>query len=423
MFFAQIYTVKAIDKKTRKEFVFELEAKKKKEIEKSLEKKYIVQDIRRQKTEFEKIFEKINLNPITEEDILKTLQFLAQALQRGVRIKKALEFLLVSEEKKSLQIFIQKMIDRLSEQFSSYYDIFKNFPEYFDHTFLGVVRAGESTGTLPENIMQYIEDRRKMIKQRKDIQKIFIKRGVLFVVVLLIATVIITFVIPQFTKLFEDNPDIPSILLILTAVADFLRYYGLLLFLCLGGGIAVFVFSLKHSYQVKKFVDRFLIRTPLVNDIIRTYYTCQYLYFTGTLLMKNVNYIRIMDILIEQTRHIPFKEVFEIMRENVIKGVPLQEMLKRSEKNLKTHYQKIPRGYLLPSLSQALEMGAATGNMGQILYDAFLSYEVVLHQKIQRGIKIFDKIFYAFIILIMGILFFAMGSAMAALYKNAGSMV
>jgi len=68
-------------------------------------------------------------------------------------------------------------------------------------------------------------------------------------------------------------------------------------------------------------------------------------------------------------------------------------------------------------------MGAATGNMGQILYDAFLSFEVILHQKIQKGINIFDKIFYAFIILLMGVLFFAMGTAMAALYKNAGSMV
>ena len=421
--FPQTYTVTAICKKTRKEFIFELVSKKKEVIESSLGDKYIVQDIKRKKTDLEKWFEKVTISPIKEDDLLKLLDFLAKALGRGVRIKKALDFLSASEEKPAMRHLISRMLERLESQFSSYYDIFKDFPEHFDHTFLGIVRAGESTGTLPENILQYIEDRKKMIEQNKMIKGVFMKRGILLSVVLLIASVIITYVIPQFVKLFEESPNIPAILSILSGVAALLKNYGLIFLAILGGSVGSFIFLIKHSYQIKKIFDRLMVRVPIVSEIIRTYYTCQYLYFTGTLLMKNVNYIRIMDILIEQTQNIPFKEVFEIMRENVIKGVPLQEMLKRSEQNLKTTYRKIPKGYLLPSLAQALEMGAATGNMGQILYDAFLSYEVILHQKIQKGINIFDKIFYTFIILLMGLLFFAMGSAMAALYQNAGSMV
>jgi len=419
----QTYQVRAVCKRTRKEFRFEVETKNIKNIEAELGDRYVVQEIKRKQTNLEKTIERISVSPVTEDDLLKLLEFLAKALDRGVRIRKALEFLLASEEKRSVRILIQQMIDRLQEQFSSYYDIFKEFPEHFNHTFLGIVRAGESTGSLAENILQYIDDRRKMMNQTKMIQAVFVKRGVLFAVVSLIATIIVTFVIPQFTKLFENAPNVPDILIILNAMADFLKAYGIIVILGTVGGVIGFIFLFKHSYRFKKVFDWVLFKVPIVNDIFKTYYTCQYLYFTGTLLMKNVNYIKIMDILIEQTTNIPFKEIFEIMRENVIKGVPLQEMLKRSEMELKTNYRKIPRGYLLPSLSQALEMGAATGNMGQILYDAFLSFEVILHQKIQKGINIFDKIFYAFIILLMGVLFFAMGTAMAALYKNAGSMV
>jgi type II secretory pathway component PulF len=130
-----------------------------------------------------------------------------------------------------------------------------------------------------------------------------------------------------------------------------------------------------------------------------------------------------MDILIDQTKNIPFKEAFVIMKENVIKGVSLPEMLRRSEKNLETTYKKIPAGLFLLSLSQALEMGSLTGDMGKILYDSFLTYDEILSQKIDVGIKLFDRILYMGIVLIMGVLFYAMGTAMATLYQNAGSMV
>lgn len=421
--FTQSYSVKVLEKSTRKEFLFQIEAKRKSEIEEKLDAWYIVQEIRRNKTDLEKTLEQLTIDPVNKADVLRVLEFLAKALARGVRLKKALEFIFASEEKKSVQLFLQKMLDRLHEQFSNYYDIFKEFPEHFDEAFLGVVRAGESTGTLPENILQYIEEQKKMDKQRSEIQAVFMKRGILFSVVMLIATVIVTFVIPQFSKLFENAPSVPLILTILTMIANFLKSYGLFLLGLLITSIITFVILLKQSYQVKKAFDHFLLKLPIVSDIIRTYQTCQYLYFTGTLLMKNVNYVKIMDILIEQTSNIPFKEVFEIMRENIVKGVRLQDMLRRSEENLKTNYKKIPQGFLLPSLAQALEMGAATGNMGQILYDAFLAYEVILHQKIKRGIGIFDKVFYAFIIVLMATLFFAMGAAMMALYKNAGKMI
>lgn len=421
--FTQSYSVKALDKKTRKEFLFQVEAKRKSEIEVKLDPWYIVQEIRRNKTDLEKTLERLTLDPVNKSDVLRVLEFLAKALGRGVRLKKALEFILASEEKKSVQLFLQKMLDRLQEQFSNYYDIFKEFPEHFDEAFLGVVRAGESTGTLPENILQHIEEQKKMDKQRAEIQAVFVKRGILFSVVMLVAMVIVTFVIPQFTKLFEKAPHIPAILTILNAIANFLKSYGPFLIVGIVVGVITFIVLFKQNYQFKKTVDRFLLKIPIVSDIIRTHQTCQYLYFTGTLLMKNVNYVKIMDILIEQTSNLPFKEVFEIMRENIVRGVRLQDMLKRSEENLKTNYQKIPQGYLLPSLTQALEMGAATGNMGQILYDAFLAYEVILHQKIKKGIGIFDKVFYAFIIVLMAVLFFAMGAAMMALYKNAGKMI
>ena len=240
MFFSQVFIVKVTEKNTRKEFIFELKAKSKKLIEKSLEKKYVVQEIRRKKSDLEIRLEELLVDPIVKEDVLKLLNFLAQALGRGVRLRKALEFLLVSEEKKSVRMLIEKILAKLEQQFSGYYDIFKCFPEYFDHTFLGIVRAGESTGSLSENILQYVVEQKKMMQQQKDIQGVFVKRGILLIVVLLIAAVIITFIIPQFVKLFENAKSLPGILLFFSAIASFLKNYGLFI---LGGIIGLVSFK------------------------------------------------------------------------------------------------------------------------------------------------------------------------------------
>ena len=423
MFFTQTYEVIATNKATREECVIRASAKSKKSLEHSLEGRYIVHEIRRLPTDLEKLLDTLTFDPVNEQDVLRLLSFLAQAMSRGVRFRKALEFLAASEEKRSVRELLTKMITRLEEQFTSYYDIFQGFPEHFDASFLGIVRAGESSGTLADNIAQFVVDRNKLLKQKREIIGVLTKRGVLFGIVMLIAAVIISFVIPQFNKLFVNTNAAPSILVILNYVATFIKNYGLLLLGSIVGGVVFLMFFIKQNYRARKIFDEILVRFPIAGEVLRTYHTCQYLYFAGTLLMKNVSYIKIMDILIEQTASVPFKEVFEIMRENIIKGVSLSEMLRRSDQNLETNYRKIPTGYLLPSLAQALEMGAATGSMGQTLYDAFLSYEIVLHQKIQKAIKIFDAVFYAFIILVMGLLFAAMGAAMLALYKNAGKIV
>lgn len=423
MFLTYEFLVEVKELRSNKNLLLTIRSKSQQDIKKELSTRYEILSIINKPHEYELLLEKITLSPISKDDILRILKFLAQALDRGVVLKRALEFLIVSEQKKSVQRFLGRILERLQKQFSSYHDIFKDFPEYFDNSFLGIVKAGEASGTLAENILQYTEDVKKMDSQKEEIKNVFIKRGVLFTVVIAVAMVIITVVIPQFAKLFEKKANAPEILIQLTKFSQLIREDGLYF----GLGFLIFVFLIvflhSQSYRFKKLFDNFLIKLPIFGELFRTFYTCQYLYFTGTLLKKNVNYIKIMDILIEQTKSIPFKELFEIMKENVIRGIPLQTMLKTSANNLPTSYRKVPEGLLLPSLVQAIEMGSATGNMGEIMYDAFLSYEIILHQKIKSAITIFDRIFYAGIVLLMGVLFYAMGTAMQTMYQNAGSML
>ena len=136
MLFKQTYIVGLEEIKTQKKFEVELKARKKEDIYSHFKGKYTVISIRLKSSKLEKMIEELKYKNITEGDIISLLRFIAISLKRGVRFQKALEFLLVSETNKSKQFVIKKILNRIKKQFVSYYDIFKDFPEYFDFTFL-----------------------------------------------------------------------------------------------------------------------------------------------------------------------------------------------------------------------------------------------------------------------------------------------
>lgn len=421
--FLRSYSVKAINRTNWKTCILKVHWYSSKSIEKELDNYYQITDIKPIKSKFEIQLEMLFKEPISKTDILRLLNFLAQALERRVKLKKALEFLHASEEKSSVKILLEDLISTLEKSFTSYFDIFSRFPKYFDDNFLWIVKAWETSGNLPENIFQYIHEEKKIIEQKKTIQAVFMRRWTLLLAVIWIATVILTFVIPKFLALFSKANTIPPVLIFFSWISSFLTHYWILTLITLIWFWLITYVLIKNFYTVRKQFDLFLLKIPILNDIIRTYYTCHYLYFTWTLLKKNVWFVKIMNIIIEQCQNIPFKEVFEIMNNNIKAWQSLQDMLKYNMRLKSATYKPIPKWFLLPSLTQALEMWAATWNLWQILYDSFLAYEQILNEKIDKWIKIFDKIFYAFIVTVIGWLIFAMWSAMASLYKNAWQLM
>ena len=415
--FKQSYEIRAIDKVSRKEYQIFAKSNSNETVKASINKSYDIKSIKIKKSFLNNVISNLFKEQITKSDIYKLLNFIALALWRWVRIKKALEFLFVSEQKSQVKLLIWNMLNNLDKHFINYYDIFKEFPEHFDHTFLWIIRAGESSWSISENILQYVKEQKKIENRKDDIRNIFIKRWLLFFLVVLIAWIIIVFVIPQFSKLFDSWDKWPWILKVLTSISDLINNYWTILALLLIWIITSFTWLLKYNYFFRWKFDKFIIKLPIIWSIVRTYHTSQYLYFVWTLLKKNVNYIKILDILIDQTKNIPFKTVFENMKDDVIKWVALKDLLKKNKSD------EFPDWLLLPSLNQALEMWSVTWNMWDILYDTFLTYELVLHEKIKFWINIFDKLFYWFIILLMWILFYAMWAAMAGLYMNAWSIV
>ena len=121
-------------------------------------------------------------------------------------------------------------------------------------------------------------------------------------------------------------------------------------------------------------------------------------------------------IVIEQTSNLCFKSVYEALEKNLEKGRKLDQVLKPLDPQLLATglFVEVPQGYLLDSVAQAMTLGSKGGNLGEMLNEAYLTYDFQLQNRIGFGIKIIGGGISLFTYLLI---IFMIGSLALTLFK------
>ncbi|MBU1935372.1 type II secretion system F family protein, partial [Patescibacteria group bacterium] len=146
-----------------------------------------------------------------------------------------------------------------------------------------------------------------------------------------------------------------------------------------------------------------------------TYYTAQFAYLLSTLLTKNVDIIRSMEIIIRQNNNVCMQNTYT----NIIKCMQggddlFTAIIKENDAG---------RDYLIPSIVQAAKVGGATASLGDTLMDVRNDLDELFVIRLERAIKGFSAVFYAIIVMFAVFLAYAIGSAIIAFYENAQSLI
>ena len=97
----------------------------------------------------------------------------------------------------------KSLIDDLN-QGNSFSDGLSKFPQYFDDSYINMVRAGESSGTLPKFLSKIVELTEKSIKIVKDIKGALTYPVILLTVALLVTVVMLIKVVPVFAEIYGN---------------------------------------------------------------------------------------------------------------------------------------------------------------------------------------------------------------------------
>ncbi len=224
---------------------------------------------------------------IKDEDLADILRDLAVMAEAGVPFVEALDAVIAGATKPSIKKGLKALRDEVVAG-KSLSSAMRSAGQVFPPLVCEMVRVAEGGGRLErslENAASYVE---RTAELKKKVSNAMMYPAVLTVIALLTVGVLIIVVLPKFGHVFSTmGIEVPVTTRIMLGVGQFVRGNPLLELGALAGlvGAAVFV---ARSPVLSRAVNRFLMKVPVVGDLMRKVAISRALESISTLLSSNV---------------------------------------------------------------------------------------------------------------------------------------
>jgi type IV pilus assembly protein PilC len=281
--------------------------------------------IRRQSTLFKKRAK------ITSGDIALFSRQLATMLQAGIPLVQSFDIVATGHDNPGMQQLLSAIKVDL-ESGTTLAEALAKHPLYFDKLFVNLVHSGEQSGaleTLLEKIATYKE---KTEAIKKKIKKALTYPAAILAVAFIVTAVLLVFVIPQFEDLFKGfGADLPAFTQIVVNMSYFVRNNGLLIIIALVAASMTFGYFYKRSRKFNEFLDRALLRTPVLGAIIRKAAIARFTRTLSTMFAAGVPLVEAMESVAGATGNIVYELGTLEIRTEVATGQRLQRAMEATE--------------------------------------------------------------------------------------------
>ena len=222
-------------------------------------------------------------------------EYLAVMLDGWVSISEALE----SVQSKLKNQFFKNKIWELAMFVSSWDSLsrsMKKIPQVFTAWEIAMIESGETMGKLSESLSHLAENLRKSYDLRSRIKNALTYPFVIFLFLIIAVLVVLTYVIPAVSQLFESSDTtLPFATIALIATSDFViaRWYIILLLIAF---LAVLVYGYKNTDSGKVNTDYFLLQLPLFWAVRRNYILAMFATNFWTLVASGVSVVKALNL-------------------------------------------------------------------------------------------------------------------------------
>ncbi len=316
-------------------------------------------------------------NKLSQKDIAMFTGELATLLESGLPLDKSLSVLIdLTEENDRLGKLIGKVLEKVKGG-SSLADALEKQTGIFSKFYLNMLRAGEAGGNLGE-VLARLADYLERSRELKDtVSTALIYPAILLVMSLASLFVMLIFVVPQFTEMFESaGKDLPISTQIVVGLAEWLQKYWWILI-----GIVVFAtsymrFQLADPVTKKKW-DALFLKLPLAGTIILNKETANMTRTLGTLLGNGVAIISALVIVRETVDNLVLAEAIQDTEEQLKQGKHMSDALQ-------------DKGIFPKMAMQMIKMGEETGRLEEMLLRVATMYDKQLRTSITRLLALLE---------------------------------
>jgi general secretion pathway protein F len=308
---------------------------------------------------------------LSQKDIALLTGELATLLESGLPLDKSLMVLMdLTEDNERLSKVIAKVLEKVKGG-ASLADALEQQAGIFTKFYLNMIRAGEAGGSL-DDVLKRLSDYLERSQELKDtVSTALIYPAILLVMSLASLFVMLTFVVPQFTEMFESaGKALPVSTQIVVGLANWLQSYWWALLVGIVSISSYMKFQLADPIKKKVWDGRFL-KLPLAGTIITNKETANISRTLGTLLGNGVSILAALIIVRETVDNLVLAAAIQDAEEQLKQGKHLSDALLEKR--------------LFPKMAmQMIKMGEETGRLEEMLLRVAAIYDKQLRVAIQR---------------------------------------
>ncbi len=231
-----------------------------------------------------------------------------------------------------------------------------------------LIKVGEETGKLPENLNVIVQQQQKERVFRSRIRSAMMYPVLLLGVAVVIGLGIAYFVLPNLINVFTQmDMELPFITRMMILVSDFLQEWGYVA-LPVGFIISIIFFYFLFQFPKTKHIGQgILLRIPIVKDLIIETEIARFGYILGTLLNAGLPIIKALDSLSQTTGYIAYRKFFNYIKDQTDLGKSLRQSFQSYKRSKKFIY--LPVQHMIMAAEQSGKLPDTLLNVGQIYED------------------------------------------------------
>ncbi|MBD8524197.1 type II secretion system F family protein [Pseudomarimonas arenosa] len=324
---------------------------------------------------------------ISAKDIAIFARQIATMMQSGVPMVTAFEIIAGGQANPRMKDMLDDIRASI-EGGSTLAESLGRHPVQFDELFRNLVKAGEGAGVLDtvlDTIATYKENTEAL---KAKIKKALFYPAIVIAVAILVSAVLLIFVVPQFQQVFKSfGADLPAFTLMIIQASDFMISYWWAVLIIGVGSLWGLVELKKRSLAFSHFLDRSLLKVPVLGEIMKNASIARYARTLATTFKAGVPLVEALETVAGATGNQVYSDAVKRIREDVSVGYQLNVAMKQTE--------------VFPNMVvQMTAIGEEAGALDTMLFKVAEFYEA----EVNNAVDALSSLIEPFVMMIIGVI-------------------
>lgn len=325
---------------------------------------------------------------VRRQDIIYTTTQLGLMVETGITLSAALATIASAEKNPTWRATLEALRESV-EAGDDFSTALSRHPKYFDETYVSLVRASESTGSLGEMLETIATYLRRDFDTRQKVRSAMAYPCVMMVMAVGIVIFLLVWVFPRFAPLFDRRGvELPKATQFMLAISKFLTGYWYIAIALVAALIVGIVWGKRTPVGIEIW-DWIKIRIPVLGPMFRKVIIGRSIRTLGAMLAGGVPMLTALELCSRVSVNVYYRRMWTRVADAVTEGKQVCTAL--------TGDPLMP-----PTLVQMIAAGEETGKIDEVLARVSVFYDTEIEQTLKAATSIIEPVMIGVMGIVVG---------------------